>query len=117
MEAFEPAYEKKLAKYIKIVKNIQEMLGDIHDCDVWIEFLPEFLAGERELALEYIGHTRSVGKLRRGIESLQADRGAFRDKRYGEFVKYWEENTAVWPALLALLTKLAGKEEQPVSEV
>ncbi len=116
LEAFEPAYEKKLAKYIKIVKNIQEMLGDIHDCDVWLEFLPEFLTEERELALEYIGHTRSVGRLKRGIESLLADRRAFREKRYREFVEYWEQNTASWPALLAMLTRLAGKEEQPVSE-
>lgn len=117
MESFEPAYEKKLARYIKVVKNIQEMLGDIHDCDVWLEFLPEFLAQERELALEYIGHTRSVGRLKSGIEVLQADRRAFREKRYREFVGYWEENTAVWPALLAMLTRLAGKEEQPVPEV
>jgi CHAD domain-containing protein len=34
MEAFAPLYPSKLRKPIKTIKSVQEMLGDIHDCDV-----------------------------------------------------------------------------------
>jgi CHAD domain-containing protein len=115
MEAFEAVYQDQMPKHIKVVKSIQEMLGDIHDCDIWLEFLPEFLAEERALALDYLGHTRSVGKLKRGIDLLLADRGAFREKRYREFIEYWKENAETWPALMVMLSEPIGHGEQPAS--
>lgn len=111
MEAFEPLHEKSLKKPIKIVKTIQEMLGDIHDCDVWIEYLPSFLSEERLRAIEYTGSARSVGRLKPGIVYMEVDRRDFRRKRYQEFLTFWEKNTHVWPELLGMLSSLAEGEE------
>ena len=36
MEAFAPLYKNKLAKEIETIKAFQDVLGEMHDCDVWI---------------------------------------------------------------------------------
>ena len=40
LEVFQPLYDRGLRKPIKIVKEIQELLGEVHDCDVWIGYVP-----------------------------------------------------------------------------
>jgi CHAD domain-containing protein len=103
MESFDPLYDGKLKRYIKAVKTLQEQLGDIHDCDVWMEFLPAFLVEEKDRIVEFTGQTRSVGRLKPGISLLEADRRTFRQKRYKEFLMFWEANTGLWPHLLKTL--------------
>ena len=41
MEVFSPFYPKKLLKEIKLIKEFQDILGEMHDCDVWIECVPK----------------------------------------------------------------------------
>ncbi|MBN2299219.1 MAG: CHAD domain-containing protein [Deltaproteobacteria bacterium] len=111
MEAFEPLYGKELKGFIKTTKTLQEMLGDIHDCDVWTEFLPEFYQEERQRALEYTGGTRPAGRLKKGIECLEMDRAGFREERYHEFVSCWEENKEQWKELLDVLARQAQSDQ------
>jgi hypothetical protein len=61
--------------------------------------------------VEYVGHARSVGRFKRGIEALEADRRAFREERYSDFVATWEKNEGAWTALLNLLFRHAVKGE------
>ena len=37
LEAYAPLYRRDLARPIARIKKIQDLLGEIHDCDVWIE--------------------------------------------------------------------------------
>ncbi len=37
LEAYAPLYRRSLARPIARIKRLQDLLGDIHDCDVWIE--------------------------------------------------------------------------------
>ena len=37
LETYAPLYRRELKKPIARIKRLQDLLGDIHDCDVWIE--------------------------------------------------------------------------------
>ena len=43
MEAFAPLYKNKLAEEIETIKDFQDVLGEMHDCDVWIDYIPKFI--------------------------------------------------------------------------
>lgn len=115
MESFEPLFRTRLKKPIKAAKTIQELLGDIHDCDVWAHFLPLFLEDEGKRAMDYSGNLRIMPRLKTGIMRLEKDRSEFRTKRYDEFLKVWEESLPVWQALSDFLNSggtAAGSSEE-----
>jgi CHAD domain-containing protein len=47
MEVYAPLYRRNLKKPLARVKKIQEILGDLHDCDVWIDTVMDMLHAER----------------------------------------------------------------------
>ena len=57
LEAFAPLYDELKAE-LKAIKRLQEALGQLHDCDVWIVQLPLFLEEERARTSAYFGHDR-----------------------------------------------------------
>ncbi len=111
MEVFEPLYHGDLKQPLKTVRKIQTMLGDIHDCDVWVEHLPQFLGEERTRTIEYYGHARPLNRLRTGILHLQQERQEHRMELYHEFVEFWQQTQEqnFWDNLLEQLS-------QPLSE-
>ena len=46
LETYAGVFDDTHKPWIKRVKSIQTQLGDIHDCDVWADFLPGFLEQE-----------------------------------------------------------------------
>ena len=48
MEIFTPLYQSGLKPAINHIKEAQDILGDIHDFDVWTDLLPGFLEEERK---------------------------------------------------------------------
>jgi CHAD domain-containing protein len=115
IEVFEPLYQRELRPSRQMVREAQTVLGDIHDCDVWVEYLPQFLEEERVRTLEYFGHTRPLNLLKAGIFYLQQERQQHRNKRYNQFMTFWEEleNQCVWENLEQILQsrleKINGK--------
>ena len=90
LEFFDVPYDKELGPYIDEVKTLQTLLGEIHDCDVWIDFIPRFIEEETRRTMEYYGHSRPISKMKRGIEHLLAERRSSREKLYEEFLKCWD---------------------------
>ncbi len=43
MECFAPLHPEEFSKEIEMMKNFQDTLGEMHDCDVWIERIPKFI--------------------------------------------------------------------------
>lgn len=101
IETFASLYANQLKPYLQAVRKAQDLLGDIHDCDVWQVFLPQFLAEERARIAEYFGHERPLKRLVPGILALQEDRKAKRAALYEEFVGAWQQWQAdgIWEAL------------------
>ena len=74
MEIFQPVYEGRLDGFVKAMKGLQTLLGDIHDCDVWVEHLETFLGEERERTVVYYGHARPLRTLKVGLDFLQEEK-------------------------------------------
>ncbi len=81
LEIFEPLCEKKISGCIRAAHAIQDVLGDLHEFDVWIEFLNrDYRKASAYLEAECV-------KLRRGA--------------YRKFVRLWEslEKKQAWESL------------------
>jgi CHAD domain-containing protein len=73
MEAFGKLYDTTFQDRIATVRDLQDRLGELHDCDVWIGML----------------QARSVNDP--GLDALLHDRMEVRIGGYGEVVKTWEK--------------------------
>ncbi len=90
LEAFAPLYSGELKKWLSAVRNAQEILGTIHDCDVWLVFLPTYLVEERDRARVFYGHTRPYPRLIPGVSAFGDAQRAEREEAYARFVEQWE---------------------------
>ncbi|MHB1155200.1 MAG: CHAD domain-containing protein [Phycisphaerales bacterium] len=89
MELYEPILSKKQRRKLAQVRTLQTLLGDLHDCDMWLAHLPAFLEAEHQRMIEYQGHHRGFKRLAAGIEHLLDDRRAARAVHYQAFHGYW----------------------------
>ena len=101
MQALAPLYPDELAEPVQASRLCQTRLGDIHDCDMWIDTLPRFLEEEQARTLAYFGNTTPFEPLRSGILALHHNRQQQRSQNYREFVTFWEQLQAqgVWERL------------------
>jgi CHAD domain-containing protein len=101
MELAGELYEGGLDKYITAVKNVQTVLGNLHDYAVWIEFLPRFIEKERQLTTEYLGSDAGLEDIERGIEEFGRYCGRRRDNHYAKFMRLWGrfEKKGLWAEL------------------
>ncbi len=91
METFSPLYQNKLAQEIETIKTFQDILGEMHDCDVWIGYVPKFIL-ETNAKIESIGKKPSTTKLEKALLNFLNFVKEKRKQNYEEFVKFWKEN-------------------------
>ena len=91
LEIFSSIYADELKSDLQAVKTAQEMLGDVHDCDVWAVYLPVFLEEERKRIVKFYGQAGPYNLLLPGINRFQEDRYITRQKVYEEFLATWEK--------------------------
>lgn len=91
LEIFADLYRNETDFAQKIIRQAQDFLGEIHDCDVWIDFLPLFMQKEYERIKSFYGYTRPYRRIRPGIEYLIANRKQEREKLYQTFLKDWKD--------------------------
>lgn len=93
LEIFRPLYPDRLRPAIDGLKHLQELLGQIHDCDVWITHLSGPVDGGplRELfpAAEP-GAVSSPAGGKAGIAELLSNRKAVRTDLYRQLVTEWD---------------------------
>lgn len=89
LEIFEPIYPGGLKLWLKPLKEIQDVMGLIHDCDVWAQYLPVFVEDERNLTEAYFGHLRGFRRILPGIEVFSQNRASERNRLYAEYVETW----------------------------
>jgi CHAD domain-containing protein len=118
LEICDMACEGELKEMIKAVKKTQTYLGDIHDCDVWEDYLEQFLLKEKQRIVEYLGHSRPFGLIRKGLDYLNSACVKRRDILFGEFVEDWNRisEQGLWEKLQSIIdTRL--QEYQHSSEM
>ncbi len=92
LEVFAPLYQGELSDDIGIVKNFQDTLGELHDCDVWVRSIPGVI---NEIQKEPVSspeneRTMSEGNidLLKFLEYIEQKRKSY----YQQFVSLWDEN-------------------------
>jgi CHAD domain-containing protein len=113
LEICQPVYEGRLDRFVQTVKQLQTLLGDIHDCDVWVADLQAFLAEELERTVVYFGHARPFARLKPGLEYLREERRSHRQALFGQLVDYWHQldQEGLWDELVQTSR---GPDEEPV---
>jgi len=116
LEVANPLFGGRLEEIIAAVKQMQTLLGEIHDCDVWLAYLDAFTKAQRKRFRKYYGAERPLARLAPGIEYFRAERRAWRQRCFAELVAHWRqlEQRRAWGELLSTLRAASG--EQPSTD-
>lgn len=114
MEICREPYKESLDKFIKVVKRLQSLLGDIHDCDVWIEHIDSFMQKELKRTMEFFGNEKPYNFLNSGLEYLKQERQQDREHLFEILVRYWRllERRNFWETLEKNLYKSQSVKEE-----
>ncbi len=101
MELFKPVYEGGLDRVIEAIKQVQSLLGDAHDCDVWVVQLDNMLQKQSKRFVRNFRHAGPLAQLQPGVDFLKQDRRRRRDERFSTLVQFWQEQTeaSLWDEL------------------
>lgn len=110
MEICQPCYDLALEEFITAAKEVQRLLGEIHDCDVWSEQLDEFLRQQRAWIVKRYGHDRPLARLRTGIDYVREDRRRHRGDLFQQLLRYWEDlgQRHLWGRLMEMVCAAGG---------
>ena len=105
LETFAPLFEDGLKNYLKAMRSAQDMLGAIHDCDVWAVYIPQFMDEERLRTAEYFGSIRTFKRLVPGLSLYQDARRSERESVYAAFRETWAgwKSEGLWESLTTIL--------------
>lgn len=90
IETYSGLYEGELKDQIKVMKKLQDYLGDMHDCDVWAAFLDDFIDEERKRNIEFFGNDRFFMFVLPGLNFLKENRISKRTELYTKLLEYWD---------------------------
>ena len=91
LEIFSELYSGKTDFALDIARKSQQILGEIHDADVWSIFLPKFLSREETRVNRFFGYNSPFKRLKPGIEFLLVNRKTERDRLYKQYLQEWKK--------------------------
>ena len=105
LELFAPIYKQALLPHIQAMKEIQDLLGEIHDADVWLGWLPKFIEQEKALIDDYFGNTGPLRRLLPGFKHFTENRTNHRRQQYNLFLSTWESllSEKAWQSLREII--------------
>lgn len=106
LENFEALYGDQVKEVIQTMRALQDALGAVHDLDVWIAWIPQFILEERERIRAYFGNVGQIRRLLPGLQAFLVSRRMMRGKAYEDFMKLWKKITrdAVWDGLRKVIS-------------
>ncbi len=90
-ELFAPLVGDRLDGQIDALKQIQDMLGQLHDAMVWADDLSRLVEKERRRCVKQSGNDRAMRPLMPGIRFIQADRRRAMHRLHREFIMLWRD--------------------------
>ncbi|MDP3395629.1 MAG: CHAD domain-containing protein [Methanoregula sp.] len=121
LEVYAPVYRLGLKKPISRVKAVQEILGDLHDCDVWIDTITRLLLRERSFLRTENEEKRPDTFTLSSLKIFLAEKEKERQQIYRSFVRYWAslKRDDIWKSLRTTLDsgrKLSFRPHAVVTE-
>lgn len=119
MEIFAPIYSGALDPFIIAMKEIQDTLGEFHDADVWVSWLPKFVDKERARIEDYFGNTGPLERLMPGFHNLMENYEQTRMDNYQSFLRTWQTlaDDKAWQTLRSIIQPPPLPIEEEISEV
>jgi CHAD domain-containing protein len=90
VELFQPIFPE-LETYLTTFKKFQDDLGEIHDCDVWLKDLDNFLEKEKKRITEFYGQSGPFNFIKPGISYLTAEIKTRKIDIHEKFMEGWTE--------------------------
>lgn len=91
MEICRAAYGGGLDEPIATMKRLQTLLGDIHDADVWVDYLGKVGDKERRRIIRRYGSDGPLARIEAGIDWLRQECRCRRERLFAELVGMWRE--------------------------
>jgi inorganic triphosphatase YgiF len=89
LESFNPIYPDLYKDPLKNLREFQDTLGIIHDCDVWKDLLSAFSKSEKEKIINFYGNDYPFRFIIPGINYLQENRLEDRKIFYSKNIRHW----------------------------
>lgn len=105
-------FEEKLDDFIKGIKRLQSLLGELHDNDVWLDNIRQFSVDEKTRMIEFLGSARAFKRLKRGTDYFVRQIRKDRKELYEQSLQYWKRlgEDGFWNKLDTILkTEDAGQ--------
>jgi len=91
LEAWRDLHRGAFADEIDTLKRLQDLLGELHDCDVWIGSIPGFILEEEERSRAFFGDDRHFRDLMPGIRAVLEDRRQRRVQLHEICLTHWRD--------------------------
>ncbi len=94
METFAPLYKNGLTQEIQVIKDFQDLLGEMHDCDEWLSILSKFTVDNQHLG------DNQKKRFKKDFITVEFKQAAIdfsvyvterKERNYASFVKRWDE--------------------------
>ncbi len=117
LEIARAVHPGRLDAAVEAIKKVQTLLGDVHDCDVWLDHLDAFARAERKRIVAMFGHAGRFQRWLPGVEYLQGDLRCRRRQTFQHLVEYWAElaERRLWDELQAVV-RIGGREGEATGE-
>lgn len=90
LELYDEPMGAPFGRWLKVLKDIQDKLGEIHDMDLWVEALPVFIQEEMERTVAYFGHSKGFGPVSSGIDALAQRLKERLASEIDRFMAFWD---------------------------
>ncbi len=114
IEIFSPLFsEESSGRWLTELKQIQDILGSLHDLDVWQHMLPQAMEREARWTERFFGTNRPFIRIQKGVSIFQEALLRQRESQFAEFRKRWqkEKTQALWREIESAATGLIPEDE------
>ncbi len=102
LEIFSPLFGDVMRTHLEEVTELHDLMGDIHDSDVWIDLIPNFIEEEKTRTKEYFGNIIPFKIIKPGLDFLLRNRKRVRTEDYAKFINLWStlKEESFWDNIL-----------------
>ncbi len=104
-DIYQKVFPHKLGHILTVLEKFQTLLGSIHDCDVWDDYIDKFVKDEKRLTLEYCGHLDDFAKMKPGFDHFRQHIRRERKVLFSQYKQMWQKSAEkkVWDKFVAAI--------------